>query len=194
MATQPNRPARAGQSGPGAPRPKREQPLSTQLAKALGTIIVLVIAVLITRYCGSGRDIHFKVADRVAAIDGETLRSANAEVRLYGIDAPQLAQTCTGADGKPWACGKAAQARLKALIGRYAVDCRPRGHDAASPVTAVCRTSKVPDLGEALVRDGLATNARGETEGPYAAAESEAKAAKRGLWQGNSPGSVGTEQ
>jgi endonuclease YncB( thermonuclease family) len=48
----------------------------------------------------------------------------------------------------------------------------------------VCRTSSVPDLGEAMVREGLAVNFGGRTEGPYQDAEIEAEAAKRGLWSG----------
>ena len=46
----------------------------------------------------------------------------------------------------------------------------------------MCRTSSVPDLGEAMVREGLAVNFGGRTEGPYQDAEIEAEGAKRGLW------------
>jgi endonuclease YncB( thermonuclease family) len=46
------------------------------------------------------------VQDRVAPIDGDTLKSSTTEVRLYGIDAPELAETCTDANGKEWACGR----------------------------------------------------------------------------------------
>jgi endonuclease YncB( thermonuclease family) len=43
----------------------------------------------------------------------------------------------------------------------------------------------VPDLGGALVREGLAVNFGGRQEGPYVDAEMEAQAAKRGIWRGN---------
>jgi endonuclease YncB( thermonuclease family) len=158
--------------------------LSQQLAKLLGLLIAFVIILLLARYCGPTPDVHFKVNDKVAAIDGDTLRSADTEVKLYGIDAPELTQTCTGADGKDWDCGKAAQAKLKTLIGRKAVDCEPRAKDKFNRTVAVCRTSSVPDLGEAMVREGLAVNFGGRTEGPYQDAEIEAEAAKRGLWSG----------
>ena len=115
-------------------------------------------------------------------IDGDTLKSGDTEVRLYGIDASELYQTCTDATGKEWACGRSAQTRLKALIGRKVVDCAPRARDKFNRIVAVCRTSSVPDLGEALVCDGHAVNfgASGDT-GPYTGAETEAQAAKREL-------------
>ena len=38
-------------------------------------------------------------------IDGDTIVVAGERVRLHGIDAPELHQTCT-AYGQPWACGR----------------------------------------------------------------------------------------
>jgi endonuclease YncB( thermonuclease family) len=64
----------------------------------------------------------------------------------------------------------AAQARLKALVARRAVDCAPHNRDQFIRIVAICRTSAVP--GEALVREGLAVDFGG------------AQTAKRGLWRG----------
>lgn len=160
--------------------------LAVVLGRILAIVIVVVVAALIARYCGFEQDVHFKVADRVAAVDGDTLRSGDIEVRLYGIDAPELAQTCTGPDQKEWPCGRAAQSHLKSLIGRNAVDCKPRARDRYQRIIATCGTSKVPDLGEALVREGLAINLGGgdRGEGPFVDAEIHAQAAKRGIWRG----------
>jgi endonuclease YncB( thermonuclease family) len=144
----------------------------------------MIIVALIARLCGFEQDVHFKIHDRLAAIDGATLKSANAEVRIYDIDAPELDQTCTDQEGKDWPCGRAAQARLKALVARPAVDCAPHNRDQFNRIVATCRTSAVLDLGEALVREGLAINFGGDKEGSYAAAEADAQAAKRGLWRG----------
>ena len=54
-------------------------------------IVSLIILALIARYCGFENDVHFRVQDRVAPIDGDTLKSGTTEIRLYGIDAPELA-------------------------------------------------------------------------------------------------------
>jgi len=179
MSRSPSRSARASTSGTGRTRDPKQQ-----LARLLGIVIALIIVALIARYCGFGQEIHFMIKDQVSAIDGDTLKSANAEVRLYGVDAPELYQTCTDADGKAWDCGRAAQAKLKALVARRAVDCEPKSRDKFDRTVAVCYTSAVPDLGEALVREGLAVNF-GDAPGTYSAAEAEAQAAKRGVWRGS---------
>ena len=171
--------ARASTSGTGRSRDPKQQ-----LARLLGIIIAMIIVALIARYCGIEQDIHFMIKDQVQAVDGGTLRSANAEVRLYGIDAPELYQTCTDADGKEWDCGRAAQTKLKALVARRAVDCQPKSRDKFKRVVGICWTSATPDLAEVLVREGLAVNYGGDTQGPYAAAEADAQAAERGIWRG----------
>jgi endonuclease YncB( thermonuclease family) len=180
MSPSPSRSSRASSSGTGRTRDPMQQ-----LARLLGIVIALIIVALVARYCGFEQDIHFMIKDQVQAIDGDTLKSANAEVRLYGVDAPELYQICTEGDGIEWDCGRAAQAKLKSLIARRAVDCEPKSRDKFNRVVAVCYTSAIPDLGEALVREGFAVNfGVGDAPGPYSAAEADAQAAKRGLWRG----------
>jgi len=48
----------------------------------------------------------------------------------------------------------------------------------------VCSAEGVPDLGQAMVRDGYAIDLGGAAGNPYAAAEAEARGAKRGIWRG----------
>jgi endonuclease YncB( thermonuclease family) len=40
------------------------------------------------------------------------------EYRLFGIDAPELHQSCNEVNGKPWPCGRAAKAKLTTIINR----------------------------------------------------------------------------
>ncbi len=161
---------------------------SRALAQALGKLIALVLVVvaviLIERYC------HVEVPPfgpgaKILAIDGDTLRAANdAEYRLFGIDAPELHQTCSEANGKSWLCGRAAKAKLTTLIKAGNVSCEARATDRFGRTVAVCSAEGVPDLGEALVRDGYAIDLGGAAGNPYRDAEAEAQTAKRGIWRG----------
>ena len=49
------------------------------------------------------------------SIDGDSLIVGRHEIRLPGIDAPELSQTCVR-DSQPWDCGKAAADQLNKLI------------------------------------------------------------------------------
>jgi endonuclease YncB( thermonuclease family) len=121
---------------------------------------------------------------RVTVIDGDSLRANGRNIRLTGIDAPELFQTCRDEQGREWSCGRAAKARLEALVSRGKVACRARGRDRYERTLAVCAAGDVADVGEALVREGYAVDYGGFTSG-YPAAEREARAARRGVWRGN---------
>ena len=48
----------------------------------------------------------------VQVTDGDTLRIGDSRIRLHGIDAPERAQSCDGADGQSYRCGEEATAAL----------------------------------------------------------------------------------
>lgn len=50
------------------------------------------------------------------AIDGDSIRIANEEIRLVGIDAPELFQTCRDERGSEWTCGREAHSLLRSLV------------------------------------------------------------------------------
>lgn len=119
----------------------------------------------------------------VRVIDGDTLHTQDEKIRLAGIDAPELSQTCRDGSAREWSCGQAAKERLAALVSQGSVTCSARGQDRYGRTLAVCAAGSEADLGAALVRDGYAVNYDRYTS-DYAAAESEARAARRGIWQG----------
>jgi len=144
-----------------------------------------LIALLIERFC-TVEVPPFGPDAKIVSLDGDTIKAANgAEYRLFGIDAPELKQTCTEAGGKTWLCGRAAKAKLTTLINRGNVACEPRAEDRFGRIVAVCSAEGVPDIGEAMVRDGYAVDLGGAAGHPYRNAEAEAKAAKRGIWRGS---------
>lgn len=124
----------------------------------------------------------------VRAVDGDTLSAQHdgksQRIRLAGIDAPELRQNCRDANGRDWSCGAAARLRLAALVAKGSVACTPQGEDRYGRLLAVCSAGAIADLGAELVRNGYAVNYSRYTSN-YAAAENEARAARRGVWQGS---------
>jgi endonuclease YncB( thermonuclease family) len=111
------------------------------------------------------------------AIDGDSLRIAGEEIRLKGIDAPELQQTCkAGARDEP--CGRAARAALRRHLATGLVTCVTEGRDRYGRRLALCRARGM-DINAAMVRDGQAVG-----YGAYAAEEGEARLAYRGIWAG----------
>ncbi len=82
--------------------------------------------------------------------DGDTLKQGGVTYRLWGIDAPELAQTCP--DG--WPAGRMAATRLQALTAGRSIVCQEKDRDRYGRTVAICRASG-EDLGAILVREGM---------------------------------------
>ena len=104
------------------------------------------------------------------------------------VSSASMRRSCTRLAPRPTGRPGCAVARRKrdltALINRGKVNCEARATDRFGRVVAVCSAEGVPDLGEALVRDGYAIDLGGAAGNPYRDAEAEAEAAKRGIWRG----------
>ena len=83
-------------------------------------------------------------------IDGDTFKVGDRSIRLHGIDAPELAQTCDG-----WAAGEAARKALVALLVVGSPQCESIATDVYGRTVAVCRVNG-EDISEAMVRSGMA--------------------------------------
>ena len=57
-----------------------------------------------------------------SVIDGDTIEIAGRRIELYGIDAPELEQTCKVIIFS-WGCGEDAQKMLSALVAEREVSC-----------------------------------------------------------------------
>jgi endonuclease YncB( thermonuclease family) len=112
-------------------------------------------------------------------VDGDTIRLAGTRVRLVGIDAPELAQTCTRPDGHEWRCGAAARTEMARLVAGGTVACRASGRDVYGRPLADCHVGDV-DLGRAMVVAGLAV-----ADGNFAREEAAARQARAGIWNGS---------
>lgn len=95
------------------------------------------------------------------AVDGDSLVVSGDRVRLYAIDAPELAQPCrSGA-----ACGERAREHLAKLVAGHVLLCEKRDTDRYGRDVAQCyvmdpgpdgKPAKGMDIGRAMVRAGHA--------------------------------------
>ena len=83
--------------------------------------------------------------------DGDTIKLDGVRWRLWGIDAPELHQTC--ADG--WPAGIESTHALERLMAAGPVHCEDRGRDRYRPSIGLCRAGR-RDLGSDMVSAGLA--------------------------------------
>ena len=111
------------------------------------------------------------------AADGDSLNIGGDRMRLYGIDAPELSQTCERA-GSEWACGREAKQALQALVRANDTQCRGTERDRFDRLLAVCHAGGA-DLNATIVRKGMAVS-----YGAYGDEEARARAQKVGLWEG----------
>ena len=111
------------------------------------------------------------------AMDGDSLRVAGEEIRLIGIDAPELHQTCI-VSGRPTSCGRESLAALRSLLAGGLATCVGSERDRYGRLLAHCRVRGV-DVGATMVREGRAV-----AFGAYQAEEAEARARYAGLWAG----------
>lgn len=167
-------------------RPTRmtRQTLINQLGRAIALLLVLGLVLLLNRYCGMETE-EIGPGAKLVAVDGDSLRAGSGEeYRIFAIDAPELHQTCTDAKGKEWDCGRAAKNELARLIKGGDVSCVEKATDKYGRNVAQCRAKGVPDIGETMVREGYAIDLGRQTGYAYAGAESEARAAGKGIWAG----------
>jgi len=158
--------------------------LATQLGKVIALVIVLGLVLLIQRYCSVTPEPFGPDAD-IVSVDGDSLRAGDgAKYRIFGIDAPELKQSCKEANGDDWLCGRAAKVKLTKLIKAGNFTCAVKDTDRYGRNVALCSADGVPDIGETLVREGYAIDLGGKTGYAYANAEREAREAKRGIWRG----------
>jgi endonuclease YncB( thermonuclease family) len=108
-------------------------------------------------------------------IDGDSLVIAGVPIRLKGIDAPELRQTCRR-DSRPYPCGETARTALAEAIAGRPVFCRVAGRDRYARALAHCSVAG-EDLGALLIGRGLAVG-----YGSYEREERLARQRSLGLW------------
>ena len=121
----------------------------------------------------------------IRVIDADKLEIGGERVHLAGIDAPEYKQICTNKRGEPWRCGLEARNSLFLMTAGGTVRCHVLIRNRQGETEAICGMAfpREIDIGETLIRAGLALNDRNRLP-DYSEAEDIARKRKLGLHSG----------
>lgn len=142
-------------------------------ARSLGLVLLLLFA---ANACAQ------TVSGIAKVVDGDSLEIGAHRIRLWGIDAPEFKQTCVRGKER-WGCGYAATDALRRHVEGALVSCVMVDTDSYGRWVARC-VARRQSLNEWMVREGWATDYARYSKGAYAAAQTKARAAKKGIWSG----------
>ena len=121
-----------------------------------------------------------EIVGKAKVIDGDTIEIDGKQIHLYGIDAPEIRQTCWFQRGE-FACGKSARQSLWVYVKDQELTCREQPAGVEGGTSAIC-FAEGRDLGEHMVRRGWALAERKRRGTAYVGLEQEARRQKLGLW------------
>ena len=81
---------------------------------------------------------HADVTGKPRVVDGDTIQINQTKIRLHGIDAPEMKQTCRTSKGKEQMCGVLAKQALEKLVRGQDVTCKGDTRDRYKRLIAVC--------------------------------------------------------
>ena len=119
----------------------------------------------------------------VSVISGDTLKIEGRYFRLFGIDAPEMNQSCASASGGAYRCGAEAASWLRGWLQSNTVECRVMQQDSRGGMVGICFLGDY-DIGASIVNAGWAVAYR-KYSPVYIPYEAQAKQKRSGLWQGS---------
>lgn len=122
------------------------------------------------------------VAGYAVSLTGDMMRIDGKTVRMAGIEAPELTQTCSRANASTWNCGQSALSALRRLTGRHTITCDIQKIDGTGHRIGTCRAGDT-DLAAEMVRNGHVF-ASGGLFTTYGSEQAEAQSVKAGIWSG----------
>lgn len=152
----------------------------TEAMKAFCTPFAFVLALY--GASASAEDRAFDLVGPAHALSGDTLDfGSGTVVRLYGIQAPHLDQTCRTRKGKMQQCGRMATLALAEMVRGQKLQCETKGLDAQGHLQALCGVGWM-NVSQEMVASGYAM-ADPDTGADFVHAETFAKARREALWQ-----------
>ncbi|HHZ07400.1 MAG TPA: thermonuclease family protein [Rhizobiales bacterium] len=158
--------------GSRARRPKR---LLRRTADVFLAIAVLGALALVVARIDDGAAVRME--GRAEVGDGDSIVVGGGRIRLLGIDAPELDQTCQR-EGRDYSCGRESRRALAETIGSAPVACAGSERDRYDRLLARCRVGQT-DLARSQVAVGWAI-----AYGDYQREEAIARQERLGLWAG----------
>jgi endonuclease YncB( thermonuclease family) len=155
------------------------------VASALAGVVALGLLSVIPPRETAARSVaeNGVLSGRARVIDGDTLEIDGRHIRLEGIDAPEMGQTCGRRLIGSWKCGSDAAERLAALVAKRSVSCESRGDDKYGRMLGICFVDG-NDINAQMVREGYAW-AFVKYSQTYVQQEATARAQRVGIWQGD---------
>ncbi len=160
------------------------------------TLVIICTLIIISMLCSVtySQEPTFQklVCTSSYVIDGDTINCTSQSkwhrIRLIGMDAPEIMQTCKDKDGKEYRCGLTAKKALNDMIAGHIVECDLYGKDRYNRDLANCFVGN-KNLAYSMMEEGygvlyLYTQYEQKTYAHYKDAEDKAKSDKKKLWAG----------
>ena len=155
----------------------------------IGVIVLIAVSTYLLKgwQSDSYQGIPNSVTGKPIIIDGDTVRFdgvagfGKIRVRLQGMDAPEMEQSCKRGGAK-YPCGKDSHQALLDFVGDKDVTCIAEGVDQYKRMIGRCSVDGL-DMGHHMVKNGHAVAYR-RYDDTYIADEDSARANRLGLWSG----------
>ena len=95
----------------------------------------LILILLVSLFASHA---HADVTGKPRVVDGDTIQINQTKIRLHGIDAPEMKQTCRTSKGREQMCGVLAKQALEKLVRGQDVTCKGDTRDRYKRLIAVC--------------------------------------------------------
>lgn len=141
--------------------------------------LILLAALLVSPPVGA--ETEATLSGPARALDGDRLQMGETVVRLWGIDAPELEQSCVRA-GAFWPCGRKAYDHLAAFLDGQIVTCRVMPESLPSRTVGKCAVHGL-DVAAELATRGFAMVPPNGTQ-YYIPNRNEGRTRGAGLWSG----------
>jgi endonuclease YncB( thermonuclease family) len=128
-----------------------------------------------------GKSLAADTTGKARVVDGDTIWIGETKIRLHGIDAPELKQTCQTSKVKDQMCGQMAKQALQRLVKDQTVICKGDERGKYKRLIAVCTVGPF-NINEQMVVDGWALAYRKYSK-DYVRAETFAKSRREGMWR-----------